>query len=45
MLFILRFKVKSCLKPVKLHKDDGALNALCLHMSLFTNRLNKTGQN
>ncbi len=27
---------------VNLHEDAGALNALCLHMSLFTNRLNET---
>ncbi len=33
------------LKPVKLHEDASALNALCLHMSSFTNRLNETGQN
>ncbi len=28
-----------------LHEDSGALNTLFLHMSLFTNRLNETGQN
>ncbi len=31
-------------EPVKLHEYAGALNALCLHMSLFTNRLNETGR-
>ncbi len=31
--------------PVNLHQDAGALNALCLYMPLFTNRLNETGQN
>ncbi len=27
------------------HQDASTLNAICLHMSLFTNRLNETGQN
>ncbi len=27
-----------CLKPVNMHQDASALNALCLHMSLFSNR-------
>ncbi len=29
---------------VDLHQDASALNALCLHKSLFTNRLNETGK-
>ncbi len=31
--------------PFNLQQDASALNALCLHMSSFTNRLNETGQN
>ncbi len=27
-----------------LHQDANAPNALCLHVPLFTNRLNETGQ-
>ncbi len=30
---------------VNLHEDTGALKALCLYMSLFTNRLNEMGKN
>ncbi len=42
--YILNSKMLN-LFNVNLHEDAGALNALCLHMSLFTNRLNETGQN